>query len=85
MIRQEGIAKKLTRAFIVQVLFFSAAVFIGIYVTNTIVQDSLLQEALDGEAKHFWSLFDLDPNQNIPNVNKAFSTLVFSISRLEVM
>ena len=69
MIRQEGIAKKLTRAFIVQVLFFSAAVFIGIYVTNTIVQDSLLQEALDGEAKHFWSLFDLDPNQDVPNVN----------------
>ena len=53
MIRQEGIAKKLTRAVTVQALFFSAAALIGIYVTTTIVQGRLLHEASDGVAKTF--------------------------------
>ena len=61
MIKREGIGAKLTRAFVLQVLLISAAVFAGIYVTNTIVQDSLVQEALDSEARHYWTLFDADP------------------------
>ncbi|GIS96913.1 MAG: hypothetical protein CM1200mP24_01970 [Gammaproteobacteria bacterium] len=49
MVKREGIGAKLTRAFVLQVMAISAAVFAGIYITNTIVQDSLVQEALDSE------------------------------------
>ena len=69
MIKREGIGAKLTRAFVLQVLLISAAVFAGIYVTNTIVQDSLVQEALDSEARHYWTLFDADPTQKLPDTN----------------
>ena len=36
----------------------------GIYVTNTIVQDLLINEALENEATHFWSLYEQNPNKH---------------------
>ena len=69
MVKREGIGAKLTRAFVLQVMAISAAVFAGIYITNTIVQDSLVQEALDSEARHYWKLFDTNPTQNLPDTS----------------
>ena len=48
---------KLGRVVALQVVLISAAVAAGIYITNTIVEDFLITEALQNEASHYWSLY----------------------------
>ncbi len=75
MIRKRGLIAKLGRVLALQVALISAAVAAGIYVTNTIVQDSLINEALENEALHFWSLYQDDPQQALPNTNNMLGYL----------
>lgn len=67
--KREGLGNKLIRVFAIQVLLISVAMFAGIYITNTIVQTSLVREALDGEANHFWALYDLNPVRELPDTS----------------
>ena len=66
-IRNTGLVSKLGRVLFLQVALISATVAAGIYVTNTIVQDSLVNEALENEAAHFWNLYQQNPQQALPN------------------
>ena len=66
MIRNKGLVAKLGRVLALQVGLISLAVAAGIYVTNTIVQDLLINEALENEATHFWSLYEQNPQQALP-------------------
>lgn len=75
MIRKRGLIAKLGRVLALQVALISAAVAAGIYVTNTIVQDSLINEALENEALHFWSLYQSNPQQALPNTNNMLGYL----------
>ena len=52
-IRNTGLVAKLGRVLVLQVALISVTVAAGIYVTNTIVQDSLVNEAVENEAAHF--------------------------------
>ena len=67
IIRNRGLVAKLGRVLVLQVALISATVAAGIYVTNTIVQDSLVNEALENEAAHFWTLYRENPEQALPN------------------
>ena len=67
IIRNRGLVAKLGRVLVLQVALISATVAAGIYVTNTIVQDSLVNEALENEAAHFWNLYRENPEQALPN------------------
>ena len=67
IIRNRGLVAKLGRVLVLQVALISATVAAGIYVTNTIVQDSLVNEALENEAAHFWDLYRENPQQALPN------------------
>ena len=67
IIRNRGLVAKLGRVLFLQVALISATVAAGIYVTNTIVQDSLVNEALENEAAHFWGLYRENPRQALPN------------------
>ena len=57
---------KLGRVVALQVVLLSATVAAGIYITNTIVEDFLITEALQNEASHYWSLYEQDPNHPLP-------------------
>jgi signal transduction histidine kinase len=50
-----------------QVLAISAAVVLGVLGAAKVVEKVLVNEALDGEAKHFWALYDENPAQPRPN------------------
>jgi signal transduction histidine kinase len=50
-----------------QVLAISAAVVLGVFGAAKVVEKVLVNEALDGEAKHFWALYDENPAQPRPN------------------
>jgi signal transduction histidine kinase len=66
-IRNTGLVAKLGRVLVLQVALISVTVAAGIYVTNTIVQDSLVNEALENEATHFWGLYRKDSDQALPD------------------
>ena len=63
------LGRKLVRVFAIQIGLISLAMAAGIYVTNTIVQDSLVRQALESEAEHFWRLYEADSTQALPNTN----------------
>lgn len=68
-IQRTRLVTKIGRVYALQVALISLAVAAGIYVTNTIVQDFLIEEALRNEADHFWQLYSEDPAQPLPNTN----------------
>ncbi|HCD26467.1 MAG TPA: sensor histidine kinase, partial [Gammaproteobacteria bacterium] len=68
-IQRTRLVTKIGRVYALQVALISLAVAAGIYVTNTIVQDFLIEEALQNEADHFWQLYSEDPAQPLPNTN----------------
>ena len=67
---------KLGRVVALQVVLLSATVAAGIYITNTIVDDFLITEALQNEASHYWSLYEEDPNHPLPNTANMRGYLV---------
>jgi signal transduction histidine kinase len=69
---------KLGRVVALQVALISAAVAAGIYITNTIIEDFLITEALENEAAHFWQLYQENPNQPLPNTANMRGYLVES-------
>ena len=69
---------KIVRVFALQFLLISVATLAGIYATNTIVKDVLMRGALNGEAEHYWRLFDQDPSQPLPNTNNMTGYLALN-------
>ena len=67
--KRRDLGARLVRVFATQVLVVSVALSAGIYITNHIVQDSLMLRALQSEAQHFWTLYDENPLQPLPNTS----------------
>lgn len=68
-IRPKGIYSKLIRVFVLQVLFISLITVMGVYAAANIVEKVLVKKALEGEARHFWQLYDSDTAQPTPNTD----------------
>ena len=68
-IQRTRLVTKLGRVFALQVALVSLAVAAGIFITNTIVDDFLINEALEDEANHYWGLYQSNPAQSLPNTN----------------
>ena len=64
-----GLNSKLVRVFILQVLAISLATVLGVFAAATVVERVLVQEALNGEAEHFWKNFQEDRQFPLPNTN----------------
>ncbi|MBY6205620.1 ATP-binding protein [Halomonas denitrificans] len=64
-----SIRTKLIRVFILQVLAISAATVLGVYAAALVVEQVLVQEALNGEAEHFWENRAADPAFPLPNTD----------------
>jgi len=67
--RPTGIYSKLIRVFVLQVLFISLITVLGVYAAANIVEKVLVKKALEGEAQHFWSLYDMNTDQPTPNTD----------------
>jgi len=64
-----SIKAKLVRVFVLQVLAISVATALGVYGAAKVVEQVLVQEALNGEAEHFWQHRSEDPEFPLPNTN----------------
>ncbi len=67
--RTSGLRAKIIRVFALQVLLIGLATLLGIFLTNSIVQDVLMRSALEGEAEHYWRLYRDNPSQPLPNTD----------------
>ena len=79
-----GIQAKLIRVFLLQILVISAATLLGVYAAAKIVEDSLMREALEGEAEHYWLLFDVKPDYPRPNTRNLLGYLAINDDFSEV-
>ncbi len=64
-----GIKTKLVKVFVLQLLAISVATVLGVYAAAWVVERVLVQEALNGEAEHFWSHYRADPDFALPHTN----------------
>ena len=64
-----GLNSKLVRVFVLQVLAISAATVLGVFGAALVVERVLVQEALNGEANHFWANYAEDRRFPLPNTN----------------
>lgn len=64
-----GLNSKLVRVFVLQVLAISAATVLGVFGAALVVERVLVQEALNGEANHFWANYAEDRSFPLPNTN----------------
>jgi signal transduction histidine kinase len=55
------------RVFLLQVLAISLAVVLGVFGAAKVVENILVSEALDGEADHYWALYQANPAHPRPN------------------
>jgi signal transduction histidine kinase len=59
--------RNLVRVFLMQALAISVAVVLGVFAAAKIVEQVLVNEALDGEAEHYWALHAANPEYPRPN------------------
>jgi signal transduction histidine kinase len=67
MSRPGTLRTNLVRVFLLQVLAISVAVVLGVFGAAKVVENILVSEALDGEADHYWALYQANPNHPRPN------------------
>lgn len=75
MLQANGIYQKLSRVFVLQMLFISVITALGVYVAALIVEKVMVREALEGEARHYWSLVAQDPKHPTPNTDNLMAYL----------
>ena len=68
-VKQVGLRAKIIRVFALQLLLISLATLLGVYFTNSLIRDSLMRGALDGEAAHYWTLYSENTRQPLPNTD----------------
>ncbi|MEJ8569305.1 sensor histidine kinase [Elongatibacter sediminis] len=59
--------RNLIRVFLLQALGISLAVILGVFGAAKVVERVLVNEALEGEAAHYWTLYAADPAYPRPN------------------
>src|SRR6187402_1654123 len=67
MFRSGTLRTNLVRVFLLQVLAISLAVVLGVFGAAKVVENILVSEALDGEAEHYWALYQANPAHPRPN------------------
>ena len=73
---RKGVQHRLTRVFLIQILFISFATVFGVWATAQIIEQVLVKEALIKEADHYWSLYDEDDDFPRPNTRHLLGLLV---------
>ncbi len=72
---RKGVQHRLTRVFLIQILFISFATVFGVWATAQIIEQVLVKEALMKEADHYWSLYEKDDDFPRPNTRHLLGLL----------
>jgi signal transduction histidine kinase len=64
---ERRIRRRLGRDLILQALLISLAVIVGVFVATRLVEDVLIEQALEGEAEHYWQRDEKSPGAALPD------------------
>ncbi|HEX5678027.1 MAG TPA: HAMP domain-containing sensor histidine kinase [Alcanivorax sp.] len=78
---RKGVQHRLTRVFLIQILFISFATVFGVWATAQIIEQVLVKQALIKEAEHYWSLYEEDDDYPRPNTRHLLGLLEDSDTR----
>jgi len=81
---RKGLHYKLIKAFLLQIILISAATLFGVFAAAKVVEDVLLQSALEGEAAYFWKLYQQNPEYPRPNTLNMIGYLATGTDFAEV-
>ena len=70
-----GLAGRLVRVFLLQAAALSVAVVVGVFAAAQVVENVLVEEALNGEAEHYWERFDREPGYPRPDTENLLGYL----------
>lgn len=68
LVKRTGIRAKLIRAFAIQVAIISLVTIVGIYIAYNIIFGVMMRQALNSEADHFWSRYEVNVDHPLPDV-----------------
>lgn len=71
--KRQNLQSKLTRVFVLQLALISVLTAAGVYLAKLMVEDVLVREALRGEAEYFWSKYEANPEQAMPDTLNLMS------------
>lgn len=71
--KQQGVARRLTRAFLLQALYISIAVVVGLTAVTLVVEDVLIKQALRGEADFYWERVEEKQDHTLPETRNMVS------------
>ncbi|MEM1410725.1 MAG: HAMP domain-containing sensor histidine kinase [Pseudomonadota bacterium] len=63
----KGLNRRLGRSLLLQAIYISLAVLVGIFVAARLVENVLIEQALIGEAEYYWSQEAANPGQPLPD------------------
>lgn len=64
---ERGLTRRLGREFLLQAVYISIAVIVGVYVVARLMEDVLIEQALEGEAAYYWERAAGDPGAVLPD------------------
>jgi len=72
---RSGITRRLARVIFLQLIFISVITVLGVIFAAKIVEGTMISQALEGEAKHFWSELEDNPEHSLPNTDNLHGYL----------
>ena len=64
---EHGLTRRLGRELLLQAVYISIAVLVGIYVVAILLKDVLIEQALTDEAEYYWQRVDENPAAVLPD------------------
>ncbi len=70
---KQGVAKRLYKEFLLQAIYISIAVVMGLLAVTLIVEDVLIKQALRGEAEFYWERLAVKADHTLPETRNMVS------------
>lgn len=67
MASKRGLTRRLGREFLLQAVYISIAVALGVYAVARLMEGVLIEQALEGEASYYWERAAVDPRAVLPD------------------
>lgn len=68
-----GLDRRLGRSLLLQAIYISLAVLVGIFVSARLVENVLIEQALIGESDYYWAQQEINPNHPLPDTKNMTS------------
>jgi signal transduction histidine kinase len=67
MMNKHGLTSRLGWDLLRQAVYISIAVLVSMFVAGLLIEDVLIEQALEGEAGHYWNRVEKDPAASLPD------------------